>query len=176
MAPVKAAIYTRTAIFASASVAGQVEACQRYASRHGWNVVGQFSDTGSVVDVGHQMVKLVWAVERGEVDGVVMATLSRLTRRAQFDTHPLVKACLDRGIPIAFAKENAMVDADTDVLSARIMAAIGPRDKARIRRLRSERSKPRRCLCGYEARNEDDLDEHAIAMARLDDRQSHGEA
>lgn len=100
----RTAIYTRTAMFASASVTGQVDACRSYADARGWQVASHYADTGTALDVGPELHRLMFAVERGEVDAVVTADVTRLTRKT-FDNHPFVRACREHHVKLAFANE-----------------------------------------------------------------------
>lgn len=98
----RAGVYARlseTYDFAE-SVPTQLENGTRHAERRGWRVAATFKDDGysAFKEITREdFVKLVAAIERGEIDVVIVREVDRLTRNLT-DWNRFEKACVARGV------------------------------------------------------------------------------
>jgi site-specific DNA recombinase len=98
----RAAVYARLSetYDAAESVPTQLANGTRHAQRRGWQVVARFKDDGysAFKEITRDdFVKLIDAIERGEIDVVIIRDVDRLTRNLT-DWNRFEKACVEHGV------------------------------------------------------------------------------
>lgn len=88
---------------AAESVPTQLANGERHAERRGWVVVGRFKDDGfsAYKEIARDdFVRLVTAIEAGDLDVVIVRDVDRLTRNLT-DWNRFEKACVRHGVPLS---------------------------------------------------------------------------
>lgn len=171
------------------ATARQLEDCRAFAERNGWEVAEVFEDVDisafRVKAIRPQFIRMLTALRSGELDGILVWKLDRLTRQ-QRDLVRVMEACeVHKAFvasvtePINTADNIGQFVAELLVAQARMESAnTSLRQKRKAKQQREEGAAPsngRRCF-GYNARYTAVIAEEAALIREARDRLFAGES
>lgn len=114
----RACIYLRKSTDAQeASIPGQRQAAREYASKHGYQIVAEFVDSGiSGVDSSaerKEFQRLIAAAERGEFEYVIAWDMSRITRSDPMETMAELRPLKRAGVRVVTTDKSEPIDWDS---------------------------------------------------------------